>query len=169
MNDIKGQFKSASVLKDDYFQGFINHLLETFDFNKDVQKLAPNGWVGCMGSRHSSLIQSKYCKFDNKDQVGLIYEKFKHPFINKINDNECVFTDKVDIKHLDTNFYIYSQIVDIEAMEAHKLFKMIQSNGGVPLCVKTDAIIYVEKNEIDISNFYLTKRRPSLNINLKKK
>ena len=169
MNDIKGQFKSASVLKDDYFQGFINHLLETFDFNKDVQKLAPNGWVGCMGSRHSSLIQSKYCKFDNKDQVGLIYEKFKHPFINKINDNECIFTDKVDIKHLDTNFYIYSQIVDIEAMEAHKLFKMIQSNGGVPICVKTDAIIYVEKNEIDISNFYFDKEKTILKYKFEEK
>ena len=148
MDNIKSQFKSSLVVKDDYFKGFINHLLDVFSFDKDAEKLAPNSWVGCMGSRHSSFIQSKFWKINDKDQLGLVYQKFKHPYLNKIVGDDYILTDEIDIKNLETNFYIHSQILDIEAMEAHKLYTLLKNISCVPLCVKTDAIVYIDESNI---------------------
>ena len=41
MDNIKLQFKSSLLVKDDYFKGFINHSLDVFSFDKDAVKLAP--------------------------------------------------------------------------------------------------------------------------------
>jgi len=58
------------------------------------------------------------------------------------------------MKKLETNFYIHSQILNIEAVELHKLVMKIKEVGGVPICVKTDCVIFTadKSKSLDISN-----------------
>ena len=53
-------------------------------------------------------------------------------------------------KKLETNFYIHSQIVDIEAVELYKLLTKIKEIGAVPICVKTDCVIFNSDKPLDI-------------------
>ena len=83
--------------------------------------------------------------FSLKDDIATkaeIYEKFYNPCINQLNDNVLSMTNKKTMKKLVTNFYIHSQILDIEAAELHKLVMKIKEVGGVPIFVKTDCVIF---------------------------
>jgi len=148
-SNIKMQFKSSITLKDDYFKPFVNHLLNVFDFDKTCQKLAPNSWIGCQGSRFKTIIKSKFCKSDDKETMGLIHQDFKNPYINSITNDVNIITDEVSVDNLETNFYIHSHILDIEAMEAYKMYQLILSKNCTPLCVKTDAIIYLDNSSMN--------------------
>ena len=55
---------------------------------------------------------------------------------------------------LETYFPIHAQILDIEAIELHKMMVTIKKEGGNPICVKTDAVIYEHPYEIDFSQEY---------------
>ncbi len=50
---------------------------------------------------------------------------------------------------------IYGQILDCEALELHKTTQLLKQNGFIPICVKTDAVVYFSKGDkMDISNYY---------------
>jgi hypothetical protein len=83
-----------------------------------------------------------------------IFEKFNNPYINELDDVVLSITNKKKFKKLETNFYIHSQILDIEAVELHKLVMKIENVGGIPICVKTDCVLFYceELKPLDISN-----------------
>jgi hypothetical protein len=172
MDNIKYQYKCASVLKDNYFQPFMKHILDTFAFDTKAQKLAPNSYIGVMGRRRSSHINSKFCDINNRDQLGLIHQKFNNPHISKITDEICLVSDMVYTNSLETNFYIHSHILDLEAIEAHKLYTILLEHNCIPLCVKTDAIIYIDQsknnNAIDINRYYFDDNKTVLKYKFEK-
>ena len=59
--------------------------------------------------------------------TGEIYEKFTNPYINELDDVVLSITNKKKFKKLETNFYIHAQILDIEAIELHKLVMKIEN------------------------------------------
>jgi DNA replication protein DnaC len=53
-----------------------------------------------------------------------------------------------------TNYPIYAMILQMEAMELHKLECLIEKNGGTILDRNTDAIRYTAKKEMNITDYY---------------
>ena len=51
------------------------------------------------------------------------------------------------MEKLETNYYVYSQILDIEAVELHKLLEKVKNIDGIPICVKTDCVMFYHNNE----------------------
>ena len=153
LKNIEQQFKPSSVISSDYFQNFIHYLDEMFKESGE-EKLAVNSWIGLLGRRHCSYIQQAYTLKDDIATKAEIYEKFYNPCINQLDDNVLSITNKKTMKKLETNFYIHSQILDIEAVELHKLVMKIKEVGGVPICVKTDCVIFTadKSKPLDISN-----------------
>ena len=53
-----------------------------------------------------------------------------------------------------SQYPIYKQILEMEALELHKLESIIIQNKGIVLDRNTDAIRYARKEAINISDFY---------------
>ena len=64
-------------------------------------------------------------KKDDKDKLCEIYSKFTNPHTNDYGDI-LTLTDEVKVEKLETNYYIYSQVLDKEAVELHKLLQKIK-------------------------------------------
>ena len=153
LENIKQQFKPSSVIDNKYFQNFINYLIEIFK-PSGQEKIAVNAWIGILGRRNSSYIQQEYTSKNDVSKTAEIYGKFNNPYINELDGNILSITNLRRSKKLETNFYIHSQIVDIEAVELYKLLTKIKEIGAVPICVKTDCVIFNSDKPLDISNEY---------------
>jgi len=144
-DNIKKQFIAFSTIDKSYFTNFINYIWDLFkDCNN--QKLAVNSWIGTMGRRDSRFIQNDYSKKDDIYKIGEIYEKYSNPYINDFGEILSI-TNEVKIEKLETNYYVYSQILDIEAVELHKLLEKVKNIDGIPICVKTDCVMFYHNNE----------------------
>jgi hypothetical protein len=154
-DNIKKQFIPSLFVEKEYFKKFIDYLFAMFS-ETGQQKLAVNSWVGCFGRRDNSFIESRFCKKDDYCQLGEIYQRFDNPFQNQITDDLMLYTNKYEVPRLETGFYIHSQILDMEAIVAYELYELV-SQYGVPICVKTDAIVYVPlfgKGDVPIENYF---------------
>ena len=96
------------------------------------EKIAVNAWIGILGRRHSSYIQQEYTSKNDVSKTAEIYGKFNNPHINQLDDNVLSITNLRRSKKLETNFYIHSQIVDIDAIELHKLVMKIKETQFTP-------------------------------------
>jgi hypothetical protein len=79
--------------------------------------------------------------------------------------------------NIETEQPIYDQILDIEAIELHKLSRIIEKNGGTCLDLKTDAITCIFENnefpfelidDINLDGYYWDNKNKLPNIKLKK-
>ena len=161
LENIKHQFKPSFTVEPTYFKEFASHLLQAFDFMEDddkknrLQKLAINSLVGLFGRRKNTYISKpQICDAKNPDEIASHYQRHKNPYINEINDDVCVITCEEEIKKLESYFPIHAQILDLEAIELHKLVSKIEGAWGVPCAVKTDAVIYYAHEPIDFSGEY---------------
>jgi hypothetical protein len=144
-DNIKKQFIASSTIDKSYFTNFINYIWDLFkDCNN--QKLAVNSWIGTMGRRDSRFIQNDYSKKDDIYKIGEIYEKYSNPYINDFGEILSI-TNEVKIEKLETSYYVYNQILDIEAVELHKLLEKVKNINGIPICVKTYCVMFYHNNE----------------------
>ena len=63
-----------------------------------------------------------------------------------------IFSENVEIECM--KYPIYKQVLEMEALELHKLESMIVLNKGIVLDRNTDAIRYARKDAINISSFH---------------
>jgi hypothetical protein len=160
LNNIKYQILPSSTLKKDYFNDFIDYLLNTvFKNTKELQKLSVNSLIGLFGRRKNSFIQHKICNRNDIDDIGCVYEEFHKPLMNNINDDIIAITGEVNINKVESYFPIHMQILDEEAVELHKMVCYITEKGGIPRILKTDCVIYNAYDEIDFNNFYWDDRQ----------
>ena len=75
------------------------------------------------------IIQKK----DDIYKIGEIYEKYSNPYINDFGEILSI-TNEVKIEKLETSYYVYSQILDIEAVELHKLMVFLYVLKPIALC-----------------------------------
>jgi hypothetical protein len=59
-------------------------------------------------------------------------------YLNNLTDEVTQVASRCEIKKIESCFPIHAQIVDCEAIEAHKLYNNILQRGGIPYEVKTD-------------------------------
>lgn len=127
-------------------------MLDLFSESPHLQKPAIIFLVGYFGIRNNFYYESKLCS-NNNDEIGAHFENMSNAIVNNICDNVVSVVGKVKIQKLDSFYSIYSTILDVEALELYKLVKFVESKNRIPICVKTDAVIY-SGEEININNYY---------------
>jgi 5-methylcytosine-specific restriction endonuclease McrA len=159
--NIKYQYKPSFKLPKDYFKPFVQFILNITE-DKDSQKLLINSLVGLFGRRYSCYIDSILCDKKNDKDYDFAYTSFKQPYMNDINEDYAVATQKISIDKLEGTFPIHAQVLDCEAIELHKKIQLLEQNGAIPICVKTDAVVYFAKEPINIENYYWDKEKTIL-------
>lgn len=173
--NIKYQFIPSRTIKCDYFQDFVKYLDETLTYNeeylnecnkKTIEKLPVNTLIGLFGRRDSEYIINLSCgskeeadayKSIVKNSVEFNFEDLNFKSINATGV----------IKSLKSFYPIYSQILDIEAMELHKMTTLLENNNYEIIAVKTDAVLYRKNNKnqpdvFDVSNYLYENGLPMM-------
>lgn len=144
-SQIKWQLKPSITKPSTYFQEFVKHLVKLFGENA---KQAVNSFIGCLGRRENSFLKSLFCKNDDIDEMALVKQHLTDPCKYQVCSNVNLFTSSIPIEKLDTFFPIHAQILDCEAVELHKAFVHVQKNGGIPVAIKTDCVLYRAEKRI---------------------
>ena len=117
----------------------------------DAKKTAINAMIGSFKPSINKNIKWKSLIITNKSTEAYeYYLKNNGCFIKTIKSNDKIYYHvfKEYVKsNIETEQPLYDQILDIEAMELHKLAELIKSKGGQILDLKTDAInFYMQDN-----------------------
>jgi hypothetical protein len=158
--DIKYEYKPSLEIKSDYFKTFVEYLMQVYP--EEFHKLSVNSLIGMFGRRDHSFIDHKICLKDNIQDMDEVYSNYKRPFVNDINDDYCIVTEKNSIDKLESSYPIYSQILDCEAIELHKKTEMLKKSGCIPICVKTDAVVYFSEKPLNIDNYFWDEEKTVL-------
>jgi len=149
------EFIPYNTLPNDYFKTHIDILLNAFSCEKDLQKLAINSLIGVWGITKKTTCKSVF-SLSPYTASEWYYEanNEKNVFIknHKIDEDTTIYEGLIseDIICENTNYCLYAMILQMEALELHKMETIILENGGIPLDRNTDAIRYASKNKIDI-------------------
>jgi hypothetical protein len=158
------EFIPSKKLSNDYFQNNIDALLSAFQSEPLLQKICVNAYIGLMGRTTRTSSKSKFtlCPHEASEWWGC-YNDFadqyeKNVFIrNHTLDNKEILYEGIESQDIisETSTYpIYAQILQMEAIELHKLEMLIIQNDGTILDRNTDAVRYIAKKELDISHYY---------------
>ena len=136
--NIKGECIPSNKLPKDYFQKPIDVLLKAFESDPDLQKLAPNTLVGLFGRTKSTASRTKFttCPMEASTWWGESDPRCD-VFIRSIqldeNDKlyEGIFNETVQVES--TKYPLYKQILELEAIELHKLETLLIKKGVVIL------------------------------------
>lgn len=148
-DEIKYSLLSSFSLANDYYTAFIDNVLEKFG---DVSKLAINSFIGCMARLNAeksnvyittNVQEACYAYFKN----GSYYEKHGELYFVHSSVKSQLEENRLPINH---------QILDIEAVELHKLACLVEKAKGRVLGLNTDCVICefdTEKDILDISRY----------------
>ena len=128
-------------IKRDYFNGYIDELYKVLGkfnrVNEDgsevrFDKLAVNGIVGCFKPREKLCWTSKFIT-ENSSNAFAHYLKYDSGFIHDFEVNNKtyyhVYNNYVS-KHEELEMHIYNMILDMEAVQLHKLSESVKNKGG---------------------------------------
>ena len=149
ISEIKLQLIPSKTLPPDYFQYHIDELEKVFD-DPTMQKLAPNTFIGLLGrTRHEQVFT--YLSLNAAEAAGKFasnetgYECYVREHGVTLPDGRIVW--RADFKHevaMDRTAYpMYKQVLEMEAVELHKMIRLAESVGGFVCELATDAILYL--------------------------
>ena len=153
LSDITLEFIPYKKLPNTHFQPIINTLLEKFACEKIIQKTSVNAYIGLMGKQQNTECRIKFT-LSNNEAGNWLGERYKDEdiFIKNINlDDENILYQGTFSRQVETEsnkYPIYKMILEMEAIELHRLESIIRKHNGVPLDRNTDAIRYHSKKEI---------------------
>jgi hypothetical protein len=137
--DIKYALYSSLTVQNDYYNPFIQYLYNTLD---DHSKMSVNSLIGCFKPKEREHWKSLMIT----DQANVAFYHYldkKGCFIDcrEIKDkNYYQVFNKFMSEKQDTEAPLYNQIIDLEAIEVHKLMTIIKEKGGTVLDVSTDCV-----------------------------
>jgi ATP-dependent exoDNAse (exonuclease V) alpha subunit len=146
--NIKYAIYSSLTIEHNYYNKFIDYL---YDVLGDKAKMSVNSIIGMFKPK----IRENWKSLLITGDVNTAY----YHFINKqgsfidtqtINDkNYYQVFNKYTTEQQESEKPIYDQILDVEAIEVHKLISLIKSKGGLCLSVRTDCIecVFLETNK----------------------
>jgi hypothetical protein len=142
-SDIKYQLLPSLLLEQDYFKSFIDDVYSKFG---DQSKLAINAFIGGFNRRPFESITSYYTSsYAEACYLYTQYDGSSAHYLDDIKAYQILFTEKYDVHETEKPFYC--QVLDMEAVEAHKLSKIV---GNVSW-VKTDCVY--SSNQVEISQY----------------
>ena len=176
--NIKYALYSSLTIPHDYYNQFIDYLYNTLG---DNAKWSVNAMIGCFNLKAREN-WSTLCITEDYNNAWAHYLENKSAFVNHrlINDKHYYQVyNKHYVDKQDTEAPIYNQILDLEAIEMHKLISLVRKNQGEVLDVSTDCISCVFKDNklpfeldddnINIKGFYFDKQHKFPRYKLEKK
>lgn len=158
-NDIKLEFLPSKKLPADHLQKPITELLNSFSCEPELQKLCINAFIGLMGRTKQVASYSKFSLCPNESSNWFTekhsdYDVFirNHKLDNGHILYEGIFSQS--ILQESTKYPMYAMILQMEAIELHKLETIITDVGGTILDRNTDAIRYSAESEVMIDTFF---------------
>jgi hypothetical protein len=139
-SDIKYCIIASLSLPHHTYNQIIKFIMHHFG---DHAKLAINSMVGAFAIKKENFMWKSEFILTDENQAFSHFLNKKGNFINMKNvDGDIyyhVFT-RTDSINTETENPIYDMIINLEAIELHKMYKLIKSVGGIPIDLKTDAI-----------------------------
>ena len=145
-SDIKNVIISSLEVPSNYYNKFIDYLYS----NVEEAKLSVNAMIGNFKIKPREQWKSELITED-VNEAFYYHLKFKGSMIDvrKINDKNYYQIYSTSIKSKEeTDSPIYKQILELEAIELHKLKTLIESKKGYCLDYNTDCISCMFKNDI---------------------
>ena len=143
-DDLKYVIYASLSIPQNYYNKFIDFL------NKNVDdKLCVNTMIGCFKPKIREHWKS-LCIDSNANVAFYHYIDKSACFINYWEFNNTTYYEvfnKYNISHEETEAPIYNMVLELEAIELHKMSKLIKSKGGCILDLSTDCITCVFKNK----------------------
>ena len=159
LSNIGLEFIPSKKLPSSHFRKHVNTLLDGFSCEPTLQKLCVNAFIGLMGRTKQTASYSKFtlCPNEASSWWGDKLEDHNvfirnHPLENGQVLYEGVFSQEV--MQEGTRYPMYAMILQMEAIELHKLETIIIESGGVVLDRNTDAIRYTAEKECDIDQYF---------------
>ena len=145
-NNIKYAVYAQLTVPHNYYNAFIDFLYKNMG---DNAKLSVNGMIGSFKLKErenwTSLLITQ-----NANEAFNKYLQLNGCFIDhrQINDkNYYQVYNKYRTEKEDSEGPIYNQVLDLEAIELHKLKSIIEANNGLVLDVSTDCAICIFKDD----------------------
>ena len=140
MDDIKWYIEGSLSTKHDYFNGFIDWSAKNMG---EHHKLNINSMIGYFAVNQETTSWKPLCITDDLSEAYHNYITYDGCFIDakKSDRGEFfhVFTEQKNV-NIETEKVIYDFVLDLEAIQLHKLQKIILEKGGEILEYKTDCI-----------------------------
>jgi hypothetical protein len=172
-SDIKYVILSSLTIDKHKYNSFISKCLKELPY--DLAKLAINSMIGTFKpSTKKSTNNQSIVITPSSGEAYFYYLENQASFIDQFEVNKKTTFYHV-LKHqstmkMETESPLYEQIVQQEAIELHKLSKLIESKGGQVLDLSTDKIIcnfpnnkfpfqFVNNNSINIKDYYYDEKR----------
>lgn len=150
LDNITHKLIPSLMVEGDYFKPFINSVIEKFDI---ITKQAPNFFIGCM-NKQSNVVSSVSFTTDKFEAMNEYYRNNTDgKFIEDLYGNLFKIFKKKEIEFDSNRVPIYNQILQTEAIELHKLYKLIKNKGGHIYYLNTDACLCYFKKEEDYKGF----------------
>jgi len=150
LDDIKYCVQCLVTIPCDYYNEFIDYCYEKLD--EDYKKLSINMMIGGFKPNLNKHVQwASVCITSSTCEAYHQYLQHKGCFIEiiKVNDIKYFHVYKeLEKSNMETEKPIYDQIMDIEAIELHKLATLIESKKGTVLDLNTDCVTCTFENNI---------------------
>ena len=146
-SDIKFVMYSGCEIKHDYFNKLIDHYYKTLGkYNTEdfkVDKFAVNTMIGQFNPKTKEHWKS-LCITPDANNAFYHYLSKKGCFVDNLvvdESNYHLVYDKFTTTHEETEAPIYEMILELEAIELHKLAEIIKSKDGKVLDLITDCVV----------------------------
>lgn len=169
--NIQLEFIPSNKLNPNHFQKNINTLLQAFESEPNLQKACVNAYIGLMGRTKQISTSSTFSLCpetasewwcSNDDNV----DSDKTVFIrnHRLENGQMLYEgiESYQIISESTTYPIYAMILQMEAIELHKLETLIIYNGGIVLDRNTDAVRYTATKPLNIDNYYWDNDKKAL-------
>ena len=152
--NIKNVIYAGVEIDCDYFNKLIDHYYKTLGkYNNDdfkIDKFAVNTMIGQFKQKNKEHWRS-VCITPDVNNAFYHYLEKQGCFIDHLTVNETNYNivyEKFTTTHEENEVPIYNMILELEAIELHKLTKIIESNNGKVLDLITDCVVCQFKDNV---------------------
>lgn len=147
--DIKYVIESSLVTPNDYFNKFIEYIVDTL--RADKAKLAINSMIGGFAMNKDNEFWQCIRTTEHYLEAFHAYIEREGCFINIQSFDHGEYYNVFE-KHtslnIETEKPIYDFVLQLEAIEMHKLSQIIEKNGGKILEYKTDCVVFHHPSDV---------------------
>ena len=160
LEEILLEFIPSKKLPSNFFQDRIDYLLNTFD-NPNLQKMAPNAMIGLWGIQMKKSFISDFTTDEIEASQWFVENDKLVITSHRLTDEITLYEscNQIEVAVDDNAYPLYSMVLQLEAIELHKLESIVNENNGLPLERNTDSIRYQSLKEIDIANYFWDEKQ----------
>ena len=153
--DIVMEFIPNKTLPANYFKKYITYLLDNFKNDSKLQKIAVNTFIGLLGRVKRNYTQINFTK-SIYDASNKIIDDNTFIDTHTLNNGELMYEviNFQDIIPEKSSYLVYKHILELEAIELHRLEQKVLSQGAIILDRNTDAIRYHASKEIVLDDVW---------------